>query len=137
QSMAEIHKQELELKLADQKALSELKSSELARLRSEEEQRLEFDGRRQELALQSLQAEIQGVVEKARAVSPDLVAALQAFGDRHLAEKMAESMAPLAILGGESVADVMSRLLRDTPLASVIKQLPEKASAASGQRADE
>ncbi|WP_096333460.1 hypothetical protein [Nannocystis exedens] len=35
------------------------------------------------------------MVEKARAVSPDLIAALQAFGDRALAEKMAESMAPL------------------------------------------
>ena len=57
------------------------------------------------------------VVDKAQAVSPDLVAALQAFGDRALAEKMAETMAPLAILGGESVAEVLARLLRGTPLA--------------------
>jgi major vault protein len=52
-----------------------------------------------------------------RRVSPDLVAALQAFSDRALAERMAESMAPLAILGGESVSDVLGRLLQGTPLA--------------------
>ncbi len=60
------------------------------------------------------------MVEKARAVSPDLIAALQAFGDRALAEKMAESMAPLAILGGESVAEVLARLLRGSPLARLL-----------------
>ena len=50
----------------------------------------------------------------------DLVAALQAFGDRALAAKMAESMAPLAILGGESVASVLSRLLQGTSLARLL-----------------
>jgi hypothetical protein len=55
----------------------------------------------------SSSAHVKAAAEKARAFSPDLIAALQAFGDRALAEKMAESMAPLAILGGESVSDVL------------------------------
>jgi len=60
------------------------------------------------------------VVQKAHAVSPELVAALQAFGDKALAEKMAESMAPLAILGGNSVAEVFSQLLQGTILENVL-----------------
>ncbi|MCA9790373.1 MAG: hypothetical protein KC910_01205, partial [Candidatus Eremiobacteraeota bacterium] len=130
ESAAELRNRDLETKLADQKALTELKEAELARLRSQSEQDLEFDGRRQEQRLDALRAEVQGVVDKAQAVSPDLVAALQAFGDRHLAEKMAQSMAPLAILGGESVADVLGRLLRDTPLESVVKRIPATNGAA-------
>lgn len=126
---AEAREKDLASKLADQEKLTELKGAELARLKSENDQHLELEGRRQQLRLESMKAEVQGVVDKASAVSPDLVAALQAFGDRHLAEKMAQSMAPLAILGGESVADVLSRLLQDTPLAAVIKQLPETTTS--------
>ncbi|MBI3930350.1 MAG: hypothetical protein HY319_32740 [Armatimonadetes bacterium] len=77
-----------------------------------------------EQRLQELEAQVRASVERTQAVSPDLVAALQSFGDRHLAEKMAESMAPLAILGGESVVDVFGRLLKDTPLEQVVRRLP-------------
>ncbi len=44
---------------------------------------------------------MKAAIEKVKAISPDLIAALQVFGDKALAEKMAESMAPLTILGGE------------------------------------
>ena len=80
--------------------------------------------------LRELAAEVTAVAEKARAVSPDLIAALQAFGDRALAEKMAESMAPLAILGGESVSEVLGRLLRGTPLARLLAPEPKAIEAA-------
>ena len=60
-----------------------------------------------------------------------LIAALQAFGDRALAEKMAESMAPLAILGGESVSEVLGRLLRGTPLAKLLA--PEAKAVEAGK----
>jgi len=69
-----------------------------------------------------LDAEVKAVVDKAEAVSPELVAALQAFSDRALVEKVSASMAPLAILGGDSVADVLSRLLAGTPLAAALSQ---------------
>jgi major vault protein len=52
-----------------------------------------------------LDAEVRALAGKAGAASPELVAALQAFSDGALTERVAECMAPLAILGGESVAD--------------------------------
>lgn len=64
---------------------------------------------------------------KPKTVSPDLIAALQAFSDRALAEKMAETMAPLSILGGKSVAEVFSKMLKGTSLEDVLvkRALPD------------
>ncbi|MCC5946216.1 MAG: hypothetical protein JJT94_14895 [Bernardetiaceae bacterium] len=74
-----------------------------------------------QLRLEELKGEVQAVVSKAEAISPDLVAALQNFSDRALAAKMAESMAPLSILGGKSVADVFANMLKGTALESAIQ----------------
>lgn len=106
--------------LANQEVLSKIQEAELKR--KKEAEQLVIDVQQQKLAqeLQRLQAEVEAVVSKAGAVSPDLIAALQAFGDKALAEKMAESMAPLAILGGKSIAEVFSNLLKGTQLGNVL-----------------
>ncbi len=85
---------------------------------------------RQQLAhhLEHLRAEVQAVVDKAGAISPQLVATLQAFSERALAEKVAENMAPLAILGGNSVAEVFAQLLRGTVLEKVLSPPEDNAS---------
>lgn len=112
----------------EQPTLDAIHEAELARRRAQAQ--LDQDIARAQLdqRLTALGAEVRAVVEKAQAVSPDLIAALQAFSDRALAERMAESMAPLAILGGESVADVLARLLQGTALA---KSLPQGAKPAA------
>jgi major vault protein len=110
---------------AEQALLDAIHQAELARRRQSSELDLELARSQLEHRLEALRAEVRAVVEKAQAVSPDLVAALQAFSDRALAERMAESLGPLAILGGESVADVLARLLQGTPLAAALpKGLP-------------
>ncbi|MCA9695476.1 MAG: hypothetical protein KC636_38210, partial [Myxococcales bacterium] len=109
-----------ESELAEQGALDTIHKADLARKRAGQEFELEMHQRELEQRLAELRAEVEAVAGKAQAVSPDLIAALQAFGDRALAEKMAESMAPLAILGGESVSEVLARLLRGTPLARLL-----------------
>lgn len=128
---AEGRKARLDATLADQEALDAVHTAELSRKRSTGQLELEINEKDLVLRLRELEAEVHAVAEKARAVSPDLVAALTAFGDRALAEKMAQSMAPLAILGGESVSEVLARLLRGTKLAKVL------APALTGGDADE
>jgi len=115
-------KERLAAKVAEQEALDVVSTAELARRRAQKAN--EHAAAEQDLALRlrAIEAEVQAVSEKAKAVSPELIAALQAFGDRALAERMAESMAPLAILGGESVSEVLARLLRGTKLAKVLEQ---------------
>ena len=133
-SEAEARKEKQAAQLAEQEALGAIHSADLGRRKATAELDIEVSQRELELKLRELAAEVQALAGKAGAVSPELVSALQAFSDRALAERVAESMAPLAILGGESVADVLGRLLAGTPLADVLskkvangapKQLPE------------
>ncbi|MCB9714452.1 MAG: hypothetical protein H6712_11370 [Myxococcales bacterium] len=118
---AEGRKARLDSQLADQESLDAVHAAGLARRRSTSELELELSDKQLLQRLRELQGEVNAVVDKAKAVSPDLIAALQAFGDKALAEKMAQSMAPLAILGGQSVSEVLARLLRGTKLARVLE----------------
>jgi major vault protein len=73
-----------------------------------------------------IKAEAEAIVEKAGAVSPELVAALQAFGDKDLVAKVSESMAPLAILGGGSVVDVVSKMFQGTGLENILSEVKDR-----------
>ncbi len=130
---ADSRKRRLDAEQADQAALDSIDAAKLARRKRTAETDLELGERQLAARLRELEAEVKAVVDKAGAVSPDLIAALQAFGDRALAEKMAESMAPLAILGGESVSEVLARLLRGTRLAQVLGPQTEAANEGPAQ----
>ena len=106
--------------MGQQTSLDQINSSELGRERAKYELELEVAQREMAHRLETLRAEVQAVVDKAGAVSPQLVAALQDSSDKALAEKMAQSMAPLAILGGDSIAEVFGKLLRGTVLEGVL-----------------
>lgn len=123
-SKIEARRAELKARLEDQSSLNEINSSELERKKQGQLMELDMEKERLEQRLTELQADVESVVNKAKAVSPDLIAALQAFGDRALAEKMAESMAPLSILGGESIVDVFSKLVKGTKLEQLLIDKP-------------
>ena len=117
---AEVRRLKQATQQAEQAVLDAIHQAELARKSAASKYELEVNRAQLEQRLTELQAQVKAVVDKAQAVSPDLVAALQSFSERALAEKMAESMAPLAILGGESVSEVLARLLQGTPVAKVL-----------------
>ncbi len=111
----------LKATLEEQTAQLEINHIKLQRDKETQELQLNMAQRQLEQRLQAIQADVQAVVAKAQAVSPDLIAALQAFGDKALAQKMADSMAPLSILGGKSIADVFSNLLKGTVLEKALR----------------
>ena len=119
-SLAEAQQSRLTAQLAEQEALDKINTAGLARQKAVSDLDVAISQAKLNQQLEELKAEVASVVQKAHAVSPELVAALQAFGDKALAEKMAESMAPLAILGGNSVAEVFSQLLQGTILENVL-----------------
>lgn len=121
---AEILQESQRLKAEQEKQalLDALLASQLARSDKQQEQEVRFQQARLEQKLAELRAEVEAVVNKAGAVSPDLVAALQSFSDQHLAGKLAESMSPLAILGGKSVTEVFSQLVKGSPLANAVEK---------------
>jgi major vault protein len=112
-----------ELKLETEKKeeilQTEINTIRLQKEKSISDQKWEVESRELELRIKQLESEVKAMVQRAEAISPDLIAALQAFGDKQLLERMAESMAPLAILGGESVSDVFARLMKGTKLEGV------------------
>lgn len=112
------------------KARGDIAALELQRTVTKRETEIALDKKAQETRLAMLQAEVQAVVDKAKAVSPDLVAALSAFGERAMVEKVAQSMAPLSIIGGDSVIDVLRKLLEGTNLAKQLS-LPESSTNGS------
>lgn len=120
----------LDAEKAAQADLDAIHTAELVRSTRSQQAQAEAAKVAMEQRIRELEAEVKAVVSKAEAVSPDLIAALQAFSDRAMVEKVSASMAPLAILGGESVADVLRRLLAGTPLASVLSvETNDKAEA--------
>lgn len=119
---AEFKVQQGEMKaLLDEQAKQlDINSLKLQRDKETQELQLAMSERLLQQRITELQANAQAVIDKAHAVSPDLIAALQAFGDKALAEKMAQSMSPLSILGGKSIAEVFSNLLKGTILEKTL-----------------
>ena len=116
--------------LASQEAQSKVVQLQTARFVEKRAKEIEVEHKAQEVKLEMLRQEVKAVVDKAAAVSPDLVAALSAFGERAMVEKVAQSMAPLSIIGGDSVIDVLKKLLEGTTLA---KQLEPALSNGNGK----
>ncbi|MGF1533731.1 MAG: hypothetical protein ACFCUI_08505 [Bernardetiaceae bacterium] len=115
---------QLQARLAQQQSLNAITTAEIERQRQREAQTLETQQAQLQQQLTLLKGEVEATVSKAQAISPDLIAAMQAFSDKALAQKMADSMAPLAILGGRSVADVFAQLLKGSGIEHVLQQNP-------------
>ena len=62
------------------------------------------------------------------AISPDLVAALQAQANASMANGIGQAVAPYAIAKGESVSDAINTLLRGTSLEKTLKNVAEVAN---------
>ena len=114
----------LSAQILQQEKVNQIHHFELERKKAQQTMKLEFDRQELQQKIEAIRAEVAAVVEKAQAVSPGLISALQAFADKNLAEKMAETMAPLAIIGGNSISDVFSRLLKGTVLENILKKKP-------------
>lgn len=91
--------------------------------------------RAQELELAALAARVEAFRAQMAAMHPELVATLQAVGNRQAAAELTRNLAPLAILGGDSVAEVASRLLGSLPLGP--RGEPATALVAPARAGDE
>jgi regulator of protease activity HflC (stomatin/prohibitin superfamily) len=80
--------------------------------------RLDAAARDQELEHRALEARVAAFREQMAALHPELVATLHAVGNRQAAAELTRNLAPLAILGGNSVAEVAARLFGALPLGA-------------------
>ncbi|MFO0587144.1 MAG: hypothetical protein U0441_06390 [Polyangiaceae bacterium] len=131
---AEARKEKQNGQLAEQETIAAIHAADLARRKASTDLEAAIADRVLDQKLRQLAAEVQALVGKAGAVSPELVSALQSFSDRALTERVAESMAPLAILGGDSVADVLGRLLAGTPLGDALARKADASKQLSPKK---
>jgi major vault protein len=105
-----------------QKALDEINERELARKRAGMDLDLSADKQRLELAIQDLDARKAAWVAKAQAITPKLVEALQAFGDKEAASRIAQALGPMTLLGGGSAVEILNGVLKGTSLGKVFSK---------------
>ena len=119
---------ELDGKIEESLRFKTLNINKIDRIKSKQDMRIEFSQKMLNVEIKRIETEVSAMVNKAKAISPDFIAALQAFSDRALAQKLAESMAPMSILGGKSVADVFRSMLHGTVLENVLNKAPKNNS---------
>jgi hypothetical protein len=72
------------------------------------------------LERQALEARAAAFREEMQALQPELIATLKSLASQKLAGELSRHLSPLAILGGESVAEVAGRLLDKLPLGPAV-----------------
>lgn len=65
---------------------------------------------------EALASRVRAFEAQMAAVSPELITTLKVLGDQQLSAELTRNLSPLAILGGESVAEVASRLMAALPV---------------------
>ncbi len=78
--------------------------------------------------IRRMEAEDKSLAERMRAITPNLIAVMTQTSDRVLMSTLTESLAPLAIVGGASVAEVATKFFRGTPLEGVLKTLGSRVA---------
>lgn len=113
----------LESELALQEGKNKVHLEDLARSRQTNELEINILKARTDDLLTKLKAESDAKVAAARAVQPGLIEALQAMSQSRTLADMVENLAPLAVVEGKSVGNVIMKLFSGTGFESTVKQL--------------
>jgi major vault protein len=105
----------IEAQLKDQSAMDKAREHEVSREAMSSKQRLYAMQGEARLKAESIMNEADSIVKKAGAITPQIVAALQAFGDKKFLGDLASAFGPHALLRGNSISDVLAQLLAGTP----------------------
>lgn len=76
--------------------------------------------------------EVEAFRQQMTCIQPELVTVLKSIADRQFTAEVSKNLSPLAILGGESVSDVLARLLRSMPMGFA----PSAGAAGDGDLED-
>jgi len=120
---AEVSQLEIVQRFEAEKAQSAISSEKVKRTKEEKELLLAISKEEAGIRVSELEAAAQAVVTKSEAITPNLIAALQSYGDQETLQRVAKAMAPMSIIGGESVKEALSGLLAGTPLADKLEEL--------------
>jgi len=120
-----------------QTLLDAVHDSELKRVKAKADLETAVQLDRLDARLKELSAKTEAEERRIKAVTPDLIAAMQTMGQSEFAAKLTSELSPLAILGGESVAEVGARLLGGLGLDRVLEALPQVSAKKNGNYKNE
>ena len=104
-----------------QKLLDNIHKSELMRKKAADDQHLAYVKEHDKLEVDRQKAFTDSVKKVIDSISPDLVAAMTTSSKADMLKSVAESLAPYALAGdGESVADVVDKLVRGTAMEGLL-----------------
>ena len=111
---------EMEEALKEEQTRNQVDGLKLTRESARTQAALDTDRIKLDRQIELIKLEMESFIQKAGSVTPQMIQALQAFGDKLAIDSACKSMAPLAILGGNSVADVVRNMFSGTSLGEVL-----------------
>lgn len=124
----EVQAKRQELEKAQQDSTNFVHGEELKRLRSRADQDLFLEEQKQRLSVARIQAETDALVKKFESFKGQVSEAMLSNSNNEAMVKIANAMAPMALLGGSNIAEVISRVFENTPLSDVATMLKKKIS---------
>ena len=121
--------QERAAKVAESKAskemqtlLNDIQEAELARAKKAEDAKLEKERERAIIEKTKQEAYAATVEKIMNSISPNLIAAIQSQSNAELLTEGMKSISPYALASGETVPEVVNKLIRGTTLEEVINK---------------
>jgi len=105
-----------------QELLNDIQAAELARAKKAEDAKLERERERAIIEKTKQEAYAATVEKIMNSISPNLIAAIQSQSNAELLTEGMKSMSPYALASGETVPEVVNKLLRGTTLEEVINK---------------
>lgn len=136
QKSAVIVAAELEAAQAERERARTIATLDLRRL--EHEARAVAAERDAELSRRTLEASVVAFERQMAALAPELVTTLRALGHQQLTAELSKNVAPLAILGGADVTDVVTRLLGALPIGAktTVAEVIKRANGAGRAKSE-
>ena len=125
--------QKAQLELDVEQAKVEIEKVSLAQQKAKTEQEIALEAQKLEQKKDWLRAEAQAFIDQHKALDPNLAAALNAFGERALIEKAAEALAPLSMVKGSGVMDLLGEFLKNTPFAKHLIEAGKNGTTKAAQ----
>ena len=106
-----------------QATLDEIAAAKLARMKAEDEAKIEYENKIAEIEKAKQEAYANTVKSIMESIQPELVAAMQANANADIMNGIGNAVSPYAIAENKSVAEVANTLLRGTSLEQTMKNI--------------
>ena len=88
--------------------------------------RLEIDEAQNKVTLDFMKTETALKAQLLEAITPKMIASLEAFGDKNFVTTLTEALAPAALAAGVTTADLLSRIFGNTPFGEILGTLAQR-----------